>query len=258
MSGTDDRWPSPDGGWTISILAREPDSGRLGIAIAASSIAIGARCPLISVGKAVITSQGFTNLKLGPLAIDLLRRGLAAEEVMVALRRHDRWVDFRQIAIVAEAGDIQAHTGVMNQSWAGHRVDGDSVCLGNGLADEAPLAAMSAAYARHDSLPMAERLVAALKDGAAAKTVGGVRQGAVSSALLVRAPSDLVAIDLRVDLARAPLAEGGDAIADLDRVFRTYVPLVETYERRSMAPEPDLRHAADREDDIPPFLETQE
>lgn len=258
MSGTDDRWPSPDGGWTISILAREPDSGRLGIAIAASSIAIGARCPLISVGKAVITSQGFTNLKLGPLAIDLLRRGLAAEEVMAALRRHDRWVDFRQIAIVAEDGDIQAHTGVMNQSWAGHRVEGDAVSLGNGLADEAPLAAMSAAYARHETLPMAERLLVALKEGAVVNVIRGIRQGAVSSALLVRAPSDLVQIDLRVDLARATPDAGGDAVADLDRVFRTYVPLVETYERRSVAPEPDLIHANDRENGVPPFLETQE
>jgi uncharacterized Ntn-hydrolase superfamily protein len=258
MSGTVDRWPSPDGGWTISILARERDSGRLGVAIAASSIAIGARCPLISVGKAVVTSQGFTNLKLGPLAIDLLRRGLASEEVMVALRRHDRWVDFRQIAIVAEDGDIQAHTGAMNQSWAGHRVEGDAVSLGNGLADDAPLAAMSAAYGRHETLPMAERLLAALKQGAAANVMRGVRQGAVSSALLVRAPSDLVQIDLRVDLARASPDEGGDAVADLDRVFKTYLPLVETYERRSMAPEPDLVRATDGEDGAPVHLETQE
>lgn len=258
MNDATDRWPSPDGGWTISILARERESGRLGIAIAASSIAIGARCPLISVGKAVITSQGFTNLKLGPLAIDLLRRGLAAEEVMAALRRHDRWVDFRQIAIVAENGDIQAHTGAMNKGWAGHRVDGDAVSLGNGLADEAPLAAMSAAYARHDGLPMAARLLAALEAGAAANVVGGVRQGAVSSALLARAPTDLVQIDLRVDLARSPPDEGGDAVTDLDRVFRTYVPLVETYERRSMAPEPDLVAARGRDEAVPPFLETQE
>ncbi len=140
MSGVDDvaAWPAPDGGWTISILAREPESGRLGVAIAASSIAVGARCPLLSVGEAVVTSQGFANLKLGPLAIDLLRRGLDAEEVLNALRRHDRWIDYRQIAIIGAAGDIRAHTGAMTGAWAGHRVEGDSVGLGNGLENEEP------------------------------------------------------------------------------------------------------------------------
>ena len=230
-------WPGPDGGWTISILSREPESGRLGIAIAASSIAIGARCPLLSVGKAVVTSQGFSNLKLGPLAVDLLHRGLAAEEVMAALRRHDRWIDFRQIAIVADEGAIEAHTGAMNGAWAGHLIAEDVVALGNGLVDAAPLQAMTAAYAARAATPMPARLLSSLQAGAAANA--GAAQGAVSSALLVRAPSDVVQLDLRVDLARATPAEGGNAIDDLARLLKAYAPRIEIYERRSMSPESD-------------------
>ncbi len=245
-------WPGPDGGWTISVLSREPESGRLGIAIAASSIAIGARCPLLSVGKAVVTSQGFSNLKLGPLAVDLLHRGLAAEEVMAALRRHDRWIDFRQIAIVADEGAIEAHTGAMNGAWAGHLVVEDVVALGNGLIDAAPLQAMITAYAAGAAMPMPARLLAALQAGAAANA------GAVSSALLVRAPSDVVQIDLRVDLARATPAEGGNAIDDLARLLKAYAPLVEIYERRSMSPEPGRLDAGAAESDATASLETQE
>lgn len=245
MTARDDdtKWPGPDGGWSLSILARDPESGRLGIAIAAQSIAIGARCPLLSIGEAVLTSQGFSNLKVGPLAVDLLRRGLVAHEVMDALRRHDRWIDYRQVAIVTQSGDIQIHTGAMNNAWAGHRVDDDFACLGNGLVDGAPLDAMAGAYARAAKLPMPARLVDALKVGAGAIHKSIANSGAVSSALLVRAPNDLVPIDLRVDLARVPPAEGGDAIADLERVLQAYAPLVEIYERRSISPEP-LVHAS--------------
>lgn len=186
----------------------------------------------------VLTSQGFSNLKLGPLAVDLLRRGLAAHEVMDALRRHDRWIDYRQIAILTGEGVIQAHTGGMTGPWAGHLVNGDVVCLGNGLVDGAPLAAMQDTFARERMAAMPARLLAALGAGAPAHSEAEFVPAAVSSALLVRAPGDLAPIDLRVDLARASPAEGGDAIADLDRLLQAYGPLVEIYERRSIAPEP--------------------
>jgi uncharacterized Ntn-hydrolase superfamily protein len=112
---------------------------------------------------------------------------------------------------------------------------------------------MAQTYASEPKLPMAARLLTALKAGAAAHAGLGDMAGAVSSALLVRAPSDLVQIDLRVDLARLPPAEGGDAIADLGHLFKAYAPLVEVYERRSQSPEPG--EAARRN---VPSLENQE
>jgi uncharacterized Ntn-hydrolase superfamily protein len=231
----DGPWPSPDDGWTLSVVAHDPATEGLGLAIAASSVAIGARCPLIAAGRAAVTSQGFSNLKLGPLAVDLLGRGLAAHEVMHALRQHDRWMDYRQIAIISAGGEIEAHTGAMNVGWAGHLVEGDAVALGNGLPDHAALTAMKAALRERSIQPLAERLLGAIRAG---RAVLVDRSTAVSSALLVRAPGDLVPIDLRIDLSRATPDEGGDAVADLDRLYATYAPLVATYERRSLSPRP--------------------
>ncbi len=61
---------------------------------------------------------------------------------MDALRKHDRWMDYRQIAIVSTAGAVEAHTGPGTKGWSGHLVQGGLVVLGNGLPDPAPLHAL--------------------------------------------------------------------------------------------------------------------
>ena len=50
---------------TFSILAKDPNSKEIGIAIATYSLAVGATCPFYVKGKAVITSQSSTNPKIG-------------------------------------------------------------------------------------------------------------------------------------------------------------------------------------------------
>lgn len=120
-------------GTMVSVLGRDPVDGTLGIALASSSMAVGSRCPHIDVGRAAVTSQGFTNLKVGPLALDLVRCGLTALEVLEALRQHDRWLDYRQIAIMTADGQVEAHTGSMATGWAGHLAGENVLCLGNGI-----------------------------------------------------------------------------------------------------------------------------
>ena len=91
-------------GAMLSVIGRDPSDGTLGIALASTSIAIGSRCPHIDVGHVAVASQGFTNLKVGPLALDLVRCGLTGLEVMEALRQHDRFLEYRQIGIVTVDG----------------------------------------------------------------------------------------------------------------------------------------------------------
>lgn len=229
-------------GQTISILAVDERDGALGMAIAATAVAVGARCPHIVAGGGVASSQGFANPKLGPLALDLLRRGLDVDEVMNALRRHDRWMEFRQVAIVSAGGAVQAHTGVMTTGWAGHVAAPGMAALANGLPDPGALAAVQRGFRDADAVPLDRRLLGAIEAG---RDALGASVRMMSSALLVRsAATDVRAgsrasahLDLRIDLAGP--AGTPDAVDDLRRLLDVYGPLAGYYERRQVAPEPE-------------------
>lgn len=229
-------------GQAISILACDERDGALGIAIAATAVAIGARCPHIVAGRGVVSSQGFTNPKLGPLALDLLRRGLEVDEVLDALRRHDRWMEFRQVAIVSARGAVEAHTGGMTSGWAGHVTAPGMAALANGIPDPGALDAIRRSFRAAEDLPLDRRLLGAIEAG---RDALGAPVRMMSSALLIRAPdagadprADELAsrhLDLRIDLAGG--AGTPDAVSDLRRLLDVYRPLAGFYERRQDAPE---------------------
>lgn len=218
----------------ISVLGRDPADGTLGIALASSSMAVGSRCPHVDVGRVAVTSQGFTNLKVGPLALDLVRCGLTALEVLEALRQHDRWLDYRQIGIMTADGQIEAHTGSMATGWAGHLAGEDVLCLGNGIVGGAEALDDALAGFAHDvGAPLAERLLHALER---AKARLGETFPVTSTSLLVRSPAAESQIDLRIDAPRVPTENGGSALADLRRLHDAYLPLLDIYAARSVAP----------------------
>ena len=221
-------------GTMLSVLARDPRDRTLGIALASSSIAIGSRCPHLETEQAAIASQGFTNLKVGPLALDLVRCGLTAAEVLEALRQHDRWLEYRQIGILTADGQIGAHTGSEATGWAGHRIGDDLLCLGNGLAlGAAALDAVAEGFAGTPSgTLMADRLLTSLES---ARRLLGDSFPINSASLLVRSPGAESQIDLRIDLPSRSIEDGGDALADLRRLYGEYLPLVDTYAARSVA-----------------------
>jgi uncharacterized Ntn-hydrolase superfamily protein len=221
-------------GTMISILGRDPADGTLGIALASTSIAIGSRCPHIDVGRVAVASQGFTNLKVGPLALDLVRCGLTALEVVEALRQHDRWLDYRQIGIMTADGQIEAHTGSMATGWAGHVAGEDVLCLGNGMAHGAgPLEKAAADFTERSGAPLADRLLHALER---AKAALGDTFPVISASLLVRSPIAESQIDLRIDVPHKPIDDGGSALSDLRELYWQYLPLLDIYAARSVAP----------------------
>jgi len=223
-------------GVMLSVLANDPRDGSLGIALASTSVAIGARCPHMAIGKAVVASQGFTNLKVGPLALDLIQCGLTIDEVLQALRQHDRWMDYRQIAIVSATGEVGVHTGALNTSWAGHITGQGVAFLGNGLADIDVLHAMQSGFEGGKDAPLAEQLLASLERG---RSAIGDSVPLVSSSLLVRSPAETDQFDLRVDVATSLDGQRtACSVADLRRLFETYRPLATIYDMRSRTPHP--------------------
>jgi uncharacterized Ntn-hydrolase superfamily protein len=207
---------------TYSIVARDPDSGEIGAAVATGWPAVGAVVPWVEPGVGAVATQASTNIDLGPLGLDLLRAGRSAAEAVESLVDADDGRDRRQLGIVDARGRSAGFTGSTCVGAAAHACAADASAQGNMLArpgiPDAMLDAFSAAVG-----DLAERLLAALRIADAA---GGDARGLHSAALVV-APGGLPErpwarrFDLRVDEASSPL----DELARVLRVARAYEAL---------------------------------
>jgi len=189
---------------TWSIIAREPATGRVGIAVATRFFAVGSRVPHIRTGVGAVATQATVNQSYGPRGLDLLADGLNAEETIVRLTAADAGRDHRQVHAMDRQGRFAAFTGSDCIDWCGHVIGEDFSIAGNMLAGRNVIAATAETFRRRSDLPLARRLVAALHAGEAA---GGDKRGKQSAALLVHDGEEFPIYDIRVDDHADPLAE---------------------------------------------------
>lgn len=199
---------------TWSIIAKDAATGRVGIAVATCTLAVGARVPHIRTGAGAIASQAYVNPYYGPRGLDLLSRGLDARAVIEQLTAADEGRDHRQLHMMDRADRFAAWTGAACVPWCGHEVRAGFSVAGNMLAGSAVLTETIRAYEAGSDLPFARRLVRAMQAGDAA---GGDKRGRQSAALLIHDDEDYAFLDLRVDDHTAPLVE----LARLEQVSRT-------------------------------------
>ncbi|MCV3273331.1 DUF1028 domain-containing protein [Roseobacter sinensis] len=189
---------------TYSIVARDPASGDLGIAVASRFFAVGALVPHIRGGKCAVATQAFVNPLWGIEAADRLAAGEAAQTVLDDLVARDGGQAQRQAHMIDTAGRIASHTGEDCVDWCGH-VSGDGISVaGNMLAGQAVITETLAAYQSNLDLPFAERLMTAMEAGEAA---GGDKRGKQSAALRIHRGEDYPWLDMRVDDHADPLPE---------------------------------------------------
>lgn len=205
--------PSPS---TFSIVAADPEAGEVGVAVASRFFAVGSVVPFAKAGVGAVATQSFANTTYGPRGLELLERGVAADEVVRVLTRGDDGRDQRQLGVVAASGVAATYTGTKCNAWAGGRSGPNYAVQGNILAGEAVVAGMERAFLDSKGKTLAERLYAAIVAGDKA---GGDARGRQSMALLVaRAKggyggfSDR-AFDLRVDDHADPIVEMGRLLA---------------------------------------------
>src|SRR5262245_45546475 len=107
---------------TFSIVAIDPVTGDLGVAVASRYFAVGAVVPWAEAGVGAIATQAGVNVGYGPRALELLRQGLTAQQVMDKLFAEDTFPgkEGRQIAIVDSKGNIAVFTGDAANAWRGH------------------------------------------------------------------------------------------------------------------------------------------
>jgi uncharacterized Ntn-hydrolase superfamily protein len=168
---------------TFSIVAIDPANGDLGIAVASRYFSVGSVVPWALAGVGAVATQANVNVGYGPQAIDLLRQGLTAQQVLAKLLADDTFPgkDGRQVAIVDARGNIATYTGPNAPSWAGDRQGKTWSAQGNILAGPQVPEAMGRAF---ESTPgeLAEKLYAALKAG---DDAGGDTRGRQSASMLV-------------------------------------------------------------------------
>jgi len=205
---------------TYSIVARDPKTGEMGVAVQSHWFSVGSIVSWAEAGVGAIATQSFVNPSFGQRGLEMLKQGMTAQEVVDLLIASDEGRDFRQLAIVDAKGNSAAYTGSKCIPEAGHIVgDGYSV-QANLMLSNLVWSEMSKAFESSDG-PLAERLLAALE---AAQNVGGDIRGQQSAALLVvkaEATGKLWEdryIDLRVEDHPEPVKE----IKRLLKVFRAY------------------------------------
>lgn len=205
---------------TFSIVARDPQTGEMGVAVQSHWFSVGSLVAWGEAGVGVVATQSFVNPSFGQRGLELLKKGMTAQEVVDNLIASDEGRDVRQLAIVDSKGNSAAYTGKKCIAEAGHIVgDGYSV-QANMMLNNTVWSAMSKAF-ENSKGPLAERLVAALE---AAQKEGGDIRGKQSACLLVvkgKASGNLWEdrlIDLRVEDNPEPIAE----IKRLLKVYRAY------------------------------------
>ncbi|MEF9996120.1 MAG: DUF1028 domain-containing protein [Burkholderiaceae bacterium] len=202
---------------TFSIVARDPASGALGVAVATARTGAGNRVPFLEFGVGVVATQANTNVLLAQAALDRMRAGASASDALSTVLADDPGQATRQLSLIDAQGGCAAFTGELPGEVKGHRIGLNCIAAGNLLASAATLDAMVETF-EAASGRLGDRLLAAITAGQAA---GGDRRGKRSAAIrvLYEAPDspDSYArnIDLRVD-------GSADPIGDLAAIYAGY------------------------------------
>lgn len=198
---------------TFSIVARDPSTGQMGVAVQSHWFSVGSVVPWAQSGVGAIATQSLTDISYGPLGLDLLRGGKTAGQALEALLTADENKEVRQVAMVDAQGNTAVHTGKRCIAEAGH-IQGEGFTVeANMMLNETVPAAMADAYRRalaDPELDLCERMLLALD---AAQAAGGDIRGKQSAAIKI-VGAELtskswggVILELRVEDHPEPLVE---------------------------------------------------
>ena len=205
---------------TYSIVARDPATGELGVAVQSHWFSVGSVVTWAEPGVGAVATQSFVEVSYGPLGLELMQAGKTAQQALAALLAADPHPEVRQVAMVDRHGDVAVHTGESCIAAAGHQTGEQYSVQANLMERDTVWAAMARAYESSEG-DLAERLMSALE---AAEAEGGDIRGRQSAALLVvpatgaGKPWRETTVDLRVEDHPRPLEE----LRRLLRVHRAY------------------------------------
>lgn len=192
---------------TYSIVARDPSTGAMGVAVQSHWFNVGGLVPAAIAGIGAVATQASPNTSFKPQGLALLRQGRTAEQVVAALLDGDDAAQHRQFAVVDAHGGAAGHTGSACMPVAGHLVGDGFVVQANIMRSAAIQPAMRDAFEATRGGGLVPALLATLD---ASEAAGGDLRGRQSAAILVvpgeGGEADRLA-DLRVDDSPDPLRE---------------------------------------------------
>lgn len=207
---------------TFSIVARDPATGELGVAVQSHWFSVGSVVTWAEAGVGAVATQSFIDPGYGPRALELLRAGQSATSALGSLLQRDQQRDVRQVAVVDSTGHVAAHTGSLAIAAAGHRLGAQYAVQANLMTNDTVWPAMADAFERASG-DLADRMLASLEAG---QRAGGDIRGRQSAALLIVKPGSTGrpwagadrSFDLRVEDHPEPIVE----LKRLVRLQRAY------------------------------------
>lgn len=220
---------------TYSIVARDLETGALGVAVQTGTFGVGRGVPWAEAGVGAVATQSYTERSYGHFGLELMKAGRSAPEALAGLVASDEDERLRQVGMVDAHGRAAAHTGASCIRDCGHLVGDGYTVQANMMARDTVWGAMAKAYEAATGT-LARRLLAALD---AAEAEGGDFRGPQSAAILVvqAEPTGFTwkgrVSDVRVEDHEDPLgeirrlleleeeyrAEGGDHLPEKDRLM---------------------------------------
>ena len=166
---------------TFSIVARDPTTGELGVAVQSHYFSVGPIVPWAQAGVGAVATQSLVLVDYGPMGLDLMRAGMSAQQALDSLVKADAHNDGRQVAMVDAKGTVAAYTGKNCIPDAGQHSGNQYSVQANLMANDKVWPAMAEAYEKAQG-DLAERLLQALEAG---QKAGGDIRGKQSAAILV-------------------------------------------------------------------------
>ncbi|MEE2884614.1 MAG: DUF1028 domain-containing protein [Chloroflexota bacterium] len=194
---------------TFSIVAFDPTTDEIGVAVATKNLAVGSVVPWAKAKVGAIATQASANVDFGPKGLRLLETKSNVTDVLDTLINSDSGRDHRQIGIVNSNGETSAYTGKSCVPWAGHFQGEYYSCQGNMLTGEQVVKSLAQTFEVTNGL-LPERMIAGLES---AESAGGDKRGKQSAAIYIakldsgwEGKSDRY-IDLRIDDHIDPIPE---------------------------------------------------
>ena len=194
---------------TYSIVARDPETGEMGVAVQSHWFSVGSVVPWAEAGVGVVATQSLAEISYGPLGLELMRNGKTAKQALDGLVEMDENPQWRQVGMIDAAGTRAVHTGNKCIREAGHAAGENFICMANLMEKNTVWEAMAEAF-RSAEGDLADRMLAALD---AAQDEGGDIRGRQSAALIVVTgdPTGISyrdrVVDLRVEDSPSPLRD---------------------------------------------------
>lgn len=202
---------------TYSIIAKDKETGELGVAVQSHWFSVGSVVPWAKAGVGAIATQSFVKVEYGPDGLALMESGMTSKEALNTLLTKDDGKAVRQVAMIDFNGNVAAHTGESCIEYAGHIIGENYSVQANVMTNNTVPKAMVNAF-ENSKGDLADKMMAALE---AAETEGGDLRGKQSASMLIVSGSP-TGVDWKDTKLNLTIEDHPKPLIELKRLIRIH------------------------------------